>query len=171
MALYPILRMGDPRLLQKSDVVTDFGSQTLIQLIDDMLATMANANGVGLAAPQIGILQRVVIFEVKDNPRYPDVENVSQTILINPQIELLSETRQSFWEGCLSIPGMRGLVSRPNHIRYTGFDIKGDIIEREASGFHAVVVQHECDHLDGILYPMRMKDLSQFGFCEELEAD
>jgi len=115
-------------------------------------------------------MKRVVIFGVEQNERYPDAESVSPTILINPQIEVLSETTQSYWEGCLSIPGMRGLVERPSHIRYSGYDEDGNKIEREAKGFHAIVVQHECDHLDGYLYPMRMKELSQFGFCEEIEA-
>jgi peptide deformylase len=169
MSIKSILKMGDPRLLQKSEVVTDFSSPELKQLIQDLLDTMQAAQGAGLAAPQIGIMKSVVIFGVEQNERYPDAESVPLTILINPKIEVLTGTTQSYWEGCLSIPGMRGLVERPNHIRYTGSDQFGNLIEREATGFHAIVVQHECDHLEGYLYPMRMKDMSQFGFCEELE--
>ena len=149
-------------------------SSTLLkldELITDLLETMENAQGAGLAAPQIGILKRVVIFGVDQNPRYEDAEQVPLTVLINPQIEVLSETQQSYWEGCLSIPGMRGLVTRPDHIRYRGFNEKGEVIDREARGFHAIVVQHECDHLDGVLYPMKMSDMSLFGFTDELTAE
>lgn len=162
--------MGDPRLLQKSEAVTDFSSPDLQCLIQDMLDTMEDAQGAGLAAPQIGILQQVVIFGVEKNERYPDAEIIPRTVLINPKIEVLSNTTQSYWEGCLSIPGMRGLVDRPDHIRYSGFDQNGNVVEREVTGFHAIVVQHECDHLNGILYPMRMQDLSKFGFNQEVES-
>lgn len=170
MAIHPILKMGDPRLQQVSEEVTDFGSAQLLSLIDDMFETMQANQGAGLAAPQIGVLQRVVIFGFDENPRYPDAEVVPKTILINPKIELLGDRFQSYWEGCLSIPGMRGEVTRPAEIRYSGFDQYGNPIQREVSGFHAIVVQHECDHLDGILYPMRMKDMSKFGYVEELES-
>lgn len=169
MPIKPILKMGDPRLLQKSQVVLDFSSDEMKNLIQDLLDTMVANNGAGLAAPQIGVMKQVVIFGGEQNPRYPDAEVVPPTILINPKIEVLSDTTQSYWEGCLSIPGMRGLVTRPDHIRYSGFDEKGQVIEREVTGFHAIVVQHECDHLDGFLYPMRMQDMSQFGFSDELE--
>jgi peptide deformylase len=169
MAIRPILKMGDPRLLQKSENVTDFSSAELKTLIQDLFETMQHAQGAGLAAPQIGVMQKVVIFGVEQNPRYPDAESVPPTVLINPQIEVLSDTTQSYWEGCLSIPGMRGLVERPDHIRYVGYNENGERVEKVATGFHAIVVQHECDHLDGYLYPMRMKNMSQFGFCEELE--
>lgn len=169
MAIRPILKMGDPQLLQKSEAVTDFSCPQLKHLIQDLLDTMQSAQGAGLAAPQIGVMKSVVIFGVAQNERYPDAEAVPLTILINPKIEVLTETTQSYWEGCLSIPGMRGLVERPDHIRYTGYDENGDKIDKQATGFHAIVVQHECDHLNGYLYPMRMTDMSQFGFCEELE--
>ena len=169
MAVRPILKMGDPRLLQKSSEVLAFNTPELETLISDLFDTMAANSGAGLAAPQIGVFQKVVIFGVENNKRYPDAGSVPQTILINPTIEVLSTTNLSYWEGCLSIPGMRGLVSRPDKIRYRGFDQWGGAIEREVDGFHAIVAQHECDHLDGILYPMRMKDMSQFGFVEELE--
>ena len=161
--------MGDPKLLQKSEVVVDFSNPDLKQLIIDLKDTMNEASGAGLAAPQIGVMQQVVIFGVEKNERYPDAEPVSLTVLINPVIEVLSDTTQSYWEGCLSIPGMRGLVERSDHIRYSGFDENGNQIEIEATGFHAIVVQHECDHLEGFLYPMRMKDMSKFGFCGELD--
>lgn len=170
MPIKPILKMGDPGLLQTSEAVTDFSSVELQNLIQDLFDTMEDAQGAGLAAPQIGFLQRVVIFGVEKNERYPDAESVPPTVLINPVIKVLSDTSQSYWEGCLSIPGMRGLVERPDHIRYSGFDQNGNPISVEATGFHAIVVQHECDHLDGVLYPMQMKDMSLFGFCEELDA-
>ena len=173
MGIKPILRMGDPRLLLESKPVTEFNTPFLEALVDDLIETMESVNGAGLAAPQIGIMQQVVIFGRRGedemvNPRYPDAEPVPFTVLINPQIEVLSEETSSNWEGCLSVPGLRGLVERPSHIRYAGFDQLGNKIEREVSGFHAVVVQHECDHLNGILYPMRMKSMSMFGFEEEL---
>jgi peptide deformylase len=160
--------MGDPRLLQVSRPVTDFNSDFLKQLLADMRDTMAHLNGAGLAAPQIGVNLRVVIFGVKSNPRYPDVEEVPDTVLINPEITMLTDEREEAWEGCLSVPGMRGVVPRVVRLRYAGFDAAGRKFTREAQGFHARVVQHECDHLDGILYPMRIRDLTRFGFIEEL---
>jgi peptide deformylase len=164
----PVLRMGDPRLWEKSQPVTDFKSSFLKELLLDMRDTMAHLNGAGLAAPQIGVGLRVVIFGVIANPRYPDVEEVPETVLINPQITPLTDEEEEAWEGCLSVPGMRGVVSRPRFVRYAGFDEKGQRLTREVSGFHARVVQHECDHLDGVLYPMRIRDLRRFGFIEEL---
>jgi len=164
----PVLRMGDPRLLQVSQPVTDFTSSFLKELLVDMRDTMAHLNGAGLAAPQIGVGLRVVIFGVKSNPRYPDVEEVPDTVLINPQITPLGEELEDGWEGCLSVPGMRGVVPRVARLRYGGFDELGNKFTREAQGFHARVIQHECDHLDGILYPMRIRDFSRFGFIEEL---
>ncbi|TJY58801.1 peptide deformylase [Sinimarinibacterium sp. CAU 1509] len=163
-----ILRMGDPRLLQMARPVADFGTPELHALIADMRETMAAANGAGLAAPQIGVDLRVVIFGVGHNPRYPDAETVPFTVLCNPQLTPLSDAQEEGWEGCLSVPGMRGLVPRYARLRYSGFDPEGTPIEREVSGFHARVVQHECDHLDGVLYPMRIRDLRQFGFTEIL---
>jgi len=163
-----VLRMGEPSLLQVSEEITDFNTDELKQLIADMLDTMAAKNGAGLAAPQIGINKRVVIFGIEQNPRYPDVEPVPLTILINPVIERLDDRMEDGWEGCLSIPGMRGVVSRYSNIRYRGFDQNGESIDRKASGFHARVVQHECDHLDGILYPQRIRDMKLFGFENEL---
>ena len=160
--------MGDPRLFQKSLPVTDFNSKELAELLADMRDTMAYLNGAGLAAPQIGVLQRVVIFGVKSNPRYPDVEEVPDTVLINPKITPVSQELEEGWEGCLSVPGMRGWVPRYRRLVYAGFDERGAPFKREVEGFHARVVQHECDHLDGILYPQRMTDLSKFGFNEEL---
>ena len=168
MAVREILKMGNPLLLRKAEAVRAFDSEEHRQLIADMFETMAAANGAGLAAPQIGVSQRIVIFGVDANPRYPDAETVPTTVLINPEIEVLGEEMESGWEGCLSIPGMRGLVPRYTHIRYRGFDEHGKAIDREAEGFHARVVQHECDHLDGILYPFRIRDVRMFGFEDEL---
>ncbi len=168
MAVKPVLKMGDPRLLRVSIEVDPIDTQTLTPLLQDMWDTMAAENGAGLAAPQIGILQRVVIFGYQTNPRYPQAPPVPETVLINPEITPLSDAREEGWEGCLSVPGMRGLVARYRDIRYRGFDQHGNEIEREASGFHARVVQHECDHLDGILYPMRIDDLRQFGYLDTL---
>lgn len=168
MAVRPVLRIGDPRLLEVSSAVTDFKSPELANLIVDMFDTMAAENGAGIAAPQIGVNQRVVIFGIEDNPRYPDIDSVPTTVLINPEIEFLSDEMEDFWEGCLSLPGMRGLVPRRCHIRYRGVNENGHAIEREAKGMHARVVLHEVDHLDGILYHQRIKDLTQFGFEEEL---
>ncbi len=163
-----VLRMGDPRLLQRSAEVERFGTPELAALLEDMRDTMAHLNGAGLAAPQIGVGLRVVIFGVKANPRYPDAEEVPDTVLINPELMPLSDAMEEGWEGCLSVPGMRGWVPRWSELRYSGCDETGRRFERSVAGFHARVVQHECDHLDGILYPMRIRDLSKFGFIEAL---
>ncbi|MFZ2541133.1 MAG: peptide deformylase [Gallionella sp.] len=200
MAVRTVLRMGDARLLQRAEPVSEFDTQQLHALLEDMRDTMQALNGVGLAAPQIGVGLRVAIFGVRlrhvtaqqpiagaaacnplphqtlaravsgveKNPRYPDAEEVPQTVLINPVITLLDDNIEQDWEGCLSVPGMRGLVPRHAHIRYRGKDEYGAQIDRNVSGFHARVVQHECDHLDGILYPMRILDMTQFGYTEEL---
>jgi peptide deformylase len=160
--------MGDPRLLQQAAPLERFGTPLLAELLADMRDTMAALNGAGLAAPQIGVSLRVVIFGFERNERYPDAEAVPFTILCNPVLTPLGEEFEEGWEGCLSVPGMRGLVPRHARLRYAGFDEHGRAIDREASGFHARVVQHECDHLDGILYPMRIRDLRQFGFSEAL---
>jgi peptide deformylase len=172
MAVKKILKMGEPSLLSQARAVRDFGSPDLLQLIEDMQDTMAHANGAGLAAPQIGVALQVVIFGTNQiNPRYPDADLVPKTVLINPKLEypaVTSESLEMGWEGCLSVPGMRGLVPRYKQLKYSGFDQWGNVIEREVHGFHARVVQHECDHLWGILYPMRMKDMSQFGFVDVL---
>jgi peptide deformylase len=162
--------MGDPILLQRSAEVVAIDAQSLAPLLDDMWDTMAAENGAGLAAPQIGVLQRVVIFGYENNPRYPDAPAVPETVLINPEITVLDETLEDGWEGCLSVPGLRGVVPRHRVIRYRGFDQHGNSIEREAEGFHARVVQHECDHLDGVLYPQRMSDMRQFGYLDALDA-
>jgi len=164
----PVLRMGDPRLLEVSAPVTRFGTAELRELLQDMRDTMAHLNGAGLAAPQIGVLQRVVIFGVASNLRYPDVDPVPDTVLINPQLTPLADEIEEGWEGCLSVPGMRGLVPRWTRLRYRGFDEHGKPFEREVDGFHARVVQHEVDHLDGILYPRRIRDLTKFGFSDAL---
>ena len=163
-----VLRMGDPRLWQKSLPVSRFNSPELNQLLQDMRDTMAHLNGAGLAAPQIGVPLRVVIFGVHSNPRYPDVEEVPDTVLINPELTPLSDEMEEGWEGCLSVPGMRGWVPRWRRLRYKGFDENGKAFKREVEGFHARVVQHEADHLDGILYPMRIRDFTRFGFNEAL---
>ena len=163
--------MGDPRLLERSREVTAFDTPALHALLADMRDTMRAQNGAGLAAPQIGVLERVVIFGVERNARYPDAEPVPYTELVNPVIRPLTDELEEGWEGCLSVPGLRGVVPRWTRIRYTGFDPQGNRIEREASDFHARVVQHECDHLDGILYPMRVRDFSRFGFTEVLFPD
>jgi peptide deformylase len=166
--IYPILKMGDPRLLKVSDVIQEFDTPALHQLIADMFETMQHANGAGLAAPQIGINLQLVIFGFKKNLRYPDAPNVPETVLINPVLTPLSDETDDAWEGCLSVPGMRGLVPRWSRLRYEGFDQFGQKISRDVDGFHARVVQHETDHLNGVLYPMRIKDLTQFGFTEVL---
>jgi peptide deformylase len=166
-----VLRMGDPRLLERSREVERFGTPALEDLLADMRDTMKAQNGAGLAAPQIGVGARVVIFGVERNPRYPDAEAVPYTEIVNPVITPLTDELEDGWEGCLSVPGMRGVVPRWTRIRYTGFDPEGNPIEREATGFHARVVQHECDHLDGILYPMRIEDFSRFGFTDVLFPD
>ena len=168
MAIKPVLRMGYTRLLQRADPVSHFDTPQLHALLADMRDTMQALNGAGLAAPQIGVGLRVVIFGVVANARYPDAEAVPETVLINPVITPLDEAMEEEWEGCLSVPGMRGLVPRHARIRYQGQDEYGALIDRSVNGFHARVVQHECDHLDGILYPMRIKDMTQFGFTEEL---
>lgn len=163
--------MGDERLLQISQPVRRFDVPELHALIADMEDTMRALNGAGLAAPQIGVPLRVVIFGITANPRYPDAEPVPQTVLINPVITPLDAEMDENWEGCLSVPGMRGLVPRHLRLRYQGFDAYGAAIDRVVQGFHARVVQHECDHLDGVLYPMRIRDLRNFGFIEELFPD
>ena len=160
--------MGDPRLWQVARPVDAFGTKALRALIGDLEDTMRHLDGAGLAAPQIGVGLRVVVFGVEANPRYPDAESVPQTALINPQLFPLSDETEDGWEGCLSVPGLRGIVPRWKRLRYTGFDVDGHPIDRTVEGFHARVVQHECDHLDGILYPMRIRDFHSFGFIEEL---
>ena len=164
----PVLRMGHPVLLEKATPVTHFDTPELRALLEDMHDTMRHLNGAGLAAPQIGVGLRVVIFGVQNNPRYPDAEEVPYTILVNPTLEPLGAEMEEGWEGCLSVPGMRGIVPRYTRLRYSGFEASGQPIHRIAEGFHARVVQHECDHLDGVLYPMRVKDFKHFGFIEEL---
>ena len=164
-----ILKMGDPRLLRVAQPVTRFDSDEIHQLVTDMFDTMRAANGAGLAAPQIGADLQLVIFGTDaPNPRYPDAPLVPRTVLLNPVITPLGDEEEEGWEGCLSVPGLRGLVPRFKRIRYSGCDQYGDAIEREVEGFHARVVQHECDHLAGKLYPMRMRDFSRFGFTEVL---
>ena len=171
MPIRPVLRMGDPILLQRAAPVEQFDTPELHALIRDMEDTMAHMNGAGIAAPQIGVSLRVVIFGVGANPRYPDAEQVPYTVLVNPELTPLDDDMEEGWEGCLSVPGMRGVVPRYSRLRYTGFDQYGNAIDRTVSGFHARVVQHECDHLDGILYPMRIRDFSRFGFTEVLFPD
>lgn len=172
MAIHPILKMGDPRLLRIAQPVPRFDTPELHALVRDMQETMAHVNGAGLAAPQIGVDLQVVIFGSNArNPRYPDRPLVPPTVLVNPVVMPLGETMEDDWEGCLSVPGMRGIVPRWARIHYIGFDQYGDPIDRVADGFHARVVQHECDHLWGKLYPMRMADMAQFGFTEVLFPD
>jgi peptide deformylase len=166
-----VLRMGDPRLLERSREVARFGTSGLDSLLADMRDTMRAQSGAGLAAPQIGVPLRVVIFGVELNPRYPDAEPVPYTEIVNPVIVPLGEEMEEGWEGCLSVPGLRGVVPRYTRVRYAGFDPQGRPIEREAGGFHARVVQHECDHLDGILYPMRVRDFTRFGYTDVLFPD
>ena len=168
MAVREILRMGDPRLLRVAQPVTQFDTPELHALIDDMIDTMRAADGAGLAAPQIGVDLQLVIFGFTHNVRYPEAPAVPLTVLLNPVIEPLDNTQVMGWEGCLSVPGLRGQVPRFERIRYRGVDVQGRPIVREADGFHARVVQHECDHLIGRLYPTRMTDLTQFGFTEVL---
>jgi peptide deformylase len=168
MAIREVLKMGDPRLLDVAKPVTAFGTPELETLLADMRDTMNDLNGAGLAAPQIGVGLRVVIFGVAANPRYPDAEEVPYTVLINPELAPIGIEMEDGWEGCLSVPGMRGLVPRYRQLRYTGVDPEGRPIDRTVSGFHARVVQHEVDHLDGILYPRRIRDLTQFGFTDTL---
>ena len=163
-----ILKMGDPRLLRIAKPVEHFGTPELDELVADMFETMKHANGAGLAAPQIGVDLQVVIFGFEHNERYPDAPEVPETVLINPVITPLTQDMEEGWEGCLSVPGMRGMVNRYSMLRYEGFDQHGHAIDRVAEGFHARVVQHECDHLIGKLYPMRITDFSKFGFTEIL---
>jgi peptide deformylase len=168
MAIREVLKMGDPRLLAVAQPVTEFGNRALVNLISDMQDTMQSLKGAGLAAPQIGVGLRVVIFGLEANPRYPEEDSVPFTVLINPQLEPLGDEQDEDWEGCLSVPGMRGLVPRYRELRYRGYDAAGAPIDRTVNGFHARVVQHEVDHLDGILYPRRIRDLTQFGFNDAL---
>lgn len=172
MTVQTILKMGDPRLLRMAQPVQNFDSDALHLLVQDMFDTMLSVNGAGLAAPQIGVDLQLVIFGTgQPSLRYPDAPPVPRTVLCNPLITPLSDEEESDWEGCLSVPGLRGMVPRWSRIRYSGFDPYGDPIERVAEGFHARVVQHECDHLIGKLYPMRVRDFSQFGFLSELFPD
>ena len=169
MTICTILKMGDARLLRVAPPVTEFDSDELHLLVSSMFDTMRSVDGAGLAAPQIGVDLQVVIFGNDEiNPRYPDAPPVPRTVLLNPVITALTDEEENGWEGCLSVPGLRGVVPRFSHIRYTGFDQYGDPIDRTVSGFHARVVQHECDHLIGKLYPMRITDFTQFGFTEVL---
>lgn len=168
MAIRPVLKMGDPVLLKQAERVEEFDTPELRELLIDMHDTMEALNGAGLAAPQIGVSLQVVIFGVTRNPRYPNAEEVPYTILINPVLEPVSDEMEEGWEGCLSVPGMRGLVPRYKRLRYRGFDPNGELIDRTVSDFHARVVQHEVDHLHGILYPTRIRDLRNFGFADVL---
>ena len=163
-----VLRMGDPRLLRMAQPVTAFATAELAELLRDMRDTMAHLDGAGLAAPQIGVDLRVVRFGGGANPRYPDAPSVPDTVLINPELVPLSDDEEGGWEGCLSVPGLRGWVPRWSSLRYAGFDETGRRFERTVDGFHARVVQHECDHLDGVLYPMRIRDFTRFGFTDVL---
>jgi len=172
MAIRQILRMGDARLLRPADPVESFGTPELAALIDDLFDTMADADGAGLAAPQIGVGLRIVIFGTGEAiARYPQAPPVPPTILLNPVLEPIGTEQDEDWEGCLSVPGMRGLVPRYRHLRYRGLTPDGRTIDRTVEGFHARVVQHECDHLDGILYPTRIRDLRRFGFTDVLFPD
>lgn len=169
--LRPVLRLGDPRLWQQARPVEHFDTPQLHALLADMEETMRHLDGAGLAAPQIGVDLRIVIFGFEGNPRYPDADDVPYTVLINPQLTPLSADTEEDWEGCLSVPGMRGQVPRWRALRYTGRDQFGRVIDRTVDGFHARVVQHECDHLDGILYPARIRDFKRFGFTDEMFPD
>src|SRR3982750_117363 len=171
MAVREVLRMGDPRLLERAQPVEKFGTRELKLLLDDMQDTMRALDGAGLAAPQIGIGLQVVIFGIDHNPRYPDAEAVPYTVLINPTLTPIGTEMEDGWEGCLSVPGMRGVVARHTNLRYQGLDENGNGIDRTVSGFHARVAQHECDHLIGVLYPMRIRDFSRFGFTDVLFPD
>ncbi len=171
MAIRDILRMGDARLLQVAEKVDVFDTPELHTLVTDLIETMHANDGAGLAAPQIGSNLQVVVFGVENNPRYPDAEAVPFTVLINPVLTAMSEDMEEGWEGCLSLPGLRGKVPRHTRLRYSGFDQFGQAIEREVSGFHARVVQHETDHLWGILYPRRIRDLRNFGFSDVLSPE
>lgn len=165
-----VLRMGDPRLWQQARPVVRFDTPELHALVLDLEETMRHLDGAGLAAPQVGVDLRVVIFGFEHNPRYPEAGAVPYTVLINPQLTPIGDLEEEGWEGCLSVPGLRGLVPRWRKLRYTGCDLRGRPIDRTVEGFHARVVQHECDHLDGILYPERIRDLRSFGFTDELQA-
>ena len=169
MAVREILKMGNPQLLRVSEPVAESEFSGLEDLVTDLIDTMTAAEGAGLAAPQIGVMKRVVIFGFEHNERYPDAGSVPFTVLINPELEVLDNQVQYGWEGCLSVPGMRGKVPRAQNLRYRGVTLDGSSIDRTVDGFHARVVQHECDHLDGILYPMRMEDMSYFGFEDQLQ--
>jgi peptide deformylase len=171
MAVRDILKMGDPRLLKRAQPVEQFDTAELHALVADLFETMAAADGAGLAAPQIGVDLAVVIFGFEHTDRYPDAPAVPRTVLVNPEIEALAPDEEEDWEGCLSVPGMRGVVPRWVRIRYRGFDQFGTPIDREAEGFHARVVQHECDHLIGTLYPMRIRDFTRFGYTSVLFPD
>jgi peptide deformylase len=168
MAIKPVLKMGEPLLLEVAKKVDRFNTPELDMLIQDMQDTMTELNGAGLAAPQIGVGLQVAIFGFEENQRYPDADEVPFTILINPELTPLSDEIEDGWEGCLSVPGLRGIVPRYSQLRYQGFDQHGKKIDRQVDGFHARVVQHECDHLQGILYPMRIKDFRTFGFADVL---
>jgi peptide deformylase len=171
MTVREILKMGDPRLLRVAEPVREFGTRELDELIADMFDTMHAANGAGLAAPQIGVNLQLVIYGFKDNQRYPDAPPVPQTVLINPVLKPLSDEMDEQFEGCLSVPGLRGVVSRYTRLHYEGVDQFGQPLVRDAEGFHARVVQHEVDHLLGILYPMRIRDFSRFGYTSVLFPD
>ncbi len=168
MAARPVLKMGDPRLLERAAEVGEFATPELLALLQDMRDTMVAERGAGLAAPQIGVPLRVVIFGFESSPRYPDALPVPYTELINPVLTFPDDEEEEGWEGCLSVPGLRGLVSRHRHLRYRGFDPQGNLIQRSVEGFHARVVQHEVDHLDGMLFPRRIRDLTRFGFQDVL---
>ena len=170
MAIKQILRIGNPILRQATESITAFDTPDLHNLIQDMKDTMEANNGAGLAAIQIGITKQVMIFGIEKNPRYPDVETIPSTTIINPKYEVLNKEKEDDWEGCLSVPGMRGLVPRYKHIRYYGFDEFGAVIEREVTNFHARVFQHEFDHLEGVLYPDKIEKKNCFGFIEELDS-
>ena len=171
MAIREILRMGNPILLKEAEKVKKFDTPEIHELIKDMIETMKDAQGAGLAAPQVGESIQLVIFGVDKNERYPDAEEVPFTVLINPVITPLTQEKEDDWEGCLSVPGMRGVVPRYKTINYKGFDQYGNEINRDAEGFHARVVQHECDHLFGILYPSRIENMKLFGFHDEIFAE
>jgi peptide deformylase len=168
MAVRRVLKMGDPVLYRRAEPVDPAELPGLHALLDDMFDSMAALSGAGLAAPQIGVSKRVVIFGVEANPRYPEAEPVPTTVLINPTLEFIGDEMEDGWEGCLSVPGLRGMVRRYRNLRYTGINPKGERIDRTVSGFHARVVQHECDHLDGILYPMRLQDIRLLGYEDAL---
>ena len=170
MAILKVARLGHPVLRQAAAPVPvkDIRSPEIQRLIDDLVETMREYNGAGLAATQVHTLKQICVIEVNGNPRYPDADSIPLTVLINPKVTPLTEEMEDGWEGCLSVPGMRGLVPRYLRLRYRGFDADGAVIERAVEGFHARVVQHECDHLDGVLYPMRIQDIAKFGYTEEL---